>query len=427
MAKHRLTLLPLLVTLTIVAAACAQTDTSDPAQSEPETSDSGTSTAPSESQDLSAGGPLTVLIGSSGDAETNAVNAAVAEWSQETGIEAEVVVASDLAQQLSQGFASGEPPDLFYLGNDAVASFAAAGNLAPLDDLSNVDTFYDTLKEAYTVDGRLYAAPKDFSTLALIINTDAWENAGLTDADIPTTWEELASVAEQLTTADQVGLTTGPEFQRLGVFMAQAGGWLVSEDGQTATVDSPENLEALTFVKQMLADGVMRFSSDLGAGWGGEAFGKQLAAMTIEGNWIAGAMQNDFPDLAYQVVELPAGPAGKGTMQYDGGWGVAAASPDQAAAKSLVEHLTSPEVVMANAEAFGVMPSVTTVADEWTETYPEFAAFLAGAEYSRSIPSVVNISTVVNDFNSQIQGLASADPQAILERVQQDLEDILSQ
>lgn len=425
MVRHRIPLWTLLVAVVVIGTACSpQPGTIESAGDEP-----GTSTAASAaaSQGLAADGALTVLIGSSGDAETNAVNAAVADWSAATGIEAEVVVASDLSQQLSQGFASGEPPDLFYLGNDQVASFAEAGNLAPLDDLSNVGDFYESLRDAYTIDGTLYAAPKDFSTLALIINSGAWADAGLTDADIPTTWEELASVAAQLTTDERVGLTTGPEFQRLGVFMAQAGGWLVSEDGTTATVNSPENVEALNFVKQLMADGSMRFSSDLGAGWGGEAFGKELAAMTIEGNWIAGAMQNDFPDLEYQVVELPAGPAGKGTMQYDGGWGLAAASPNQEAAKNLIEHLTSPEVVMANAEAFGVMPSLTTVADEWTELYPEFAAFLAGAEYSKSIPGIVGISTIVTDFNAQIQGLASGDPKTILDRVQQDLEAILNQ
>ncbi len=67
------------------------------------------------------GAPLTILIGSSGDAETDIVNQLVAEWSAESGTEAEVIVASDLNQQLSQGFSSNEPPDLFYLSTDQMA------------------------------------------------------------------------------------------------------------------------------------------------------------------------------------------------------------------------------------------------------------------------------------------------------------------
>src|SRR5207248_4402496 len=112
-----------------------------------------------------------------------------------TGIQVNVVVASDLGQQLAQGFASGNPPDIFYLGNDQVATYAKAGDLAPLETLKNVKSFYPTLRAAYTYQGHLYAAPKDFSTLALAINTASWKVARLTSKDYPRTWTKLSSVA----------------------------------------------------------------------------------------------------------------------------------------------------------------------------------------------------------------------------------------
>ena len=61
---------------------------------------------------------LTALIGSSGPAETFAVNGAAKAFTKQTGIDVNVIVASDLGQQLAQGFASGNPPDIFYLSND---------------------------------------------------------------------------------------------------------------------------------------------------------------------------------------------------------------------------------------------------------------------------------------------------------------------
>src|SRR5690242_19128950 len=152
---------------------------------------------------------------------------------KQSGIQLDVIVASDLGQQLAQGFSSGNPPDIFYLGNDQVATYAKAGDLAPLDGLKNVKSFYPTLRAAYTYKGHLYAAPKDFSTLALVINTASWKGAHLTAKSYPTTWKQLASVAKQLTRNGQVGLCTNPEFHRLGVFMIQAGGWLVSKNGKT--------------------------------------------------------------------------------------------------------------------------------------------------------------------------------------------------
>ena len=89
---------------------------------------------------------ITALIGSSGPAETNAVNNAATALTKRTGIKVNVIVASDLGQQLAQGFASGNPPDIFYLGNDQVATYAKAGDLAPLDKLKNVKSFYPSLQ-----------------------------------------------------------------------------------------------------------------------------------------------------------------------------------------------------------------------------------------------------------------------------------------
>jgi multiple sugar transport system substrate-binding protein len=372
------------------------------------------------------GEALTVLIGSSGDAETDAVTAAVAEWSEESGTEARVQVASDLNQELSQGFAGGSPPDVFYTSTDLIGGYVEAGSLYPYgDQLSNADDFYDTLRENFTIDDTFYCAPKDFSTLALIIDTDAWEEAGLTDDDIPTDWEGLASVAETLTTDSQVGLSFGPEYQRVGVFMAQAGGGLVSDDGNEAIADSQENVEALTFVQGMLQDGTLAYPSEIGTGWGGEAFGSGAAAMTIEGNWINGALQADFPDVNYQVVELPEGPAGKATMQFTNCWGIAADSPNQGGAVSLVEHLTSTESQATFAEAFGVMPSVESAADDFAEIYPEQTAFLDGTEYAIGLPTEAGANDVIGDFNGQIEGLESGDPEAILSSVQSNLQPLL--
>lgn len=373
----------------------------------------------------SSGDALSILIGTSGDAETNAVEAAVAAWSEESGVDATVQVASDLPQQLSQGFAAGSPPDLFYLATEALAGYASNGSLKAYGDLlGNKDDFYPSLVQNFTFEDQFYCAPKDFSTLQLIINRGLWDAAGLTDADIPTTWEDLATVAATLTTGGVTGLAFGPEYQRVGAFMAQAGGQLVSDDGTEAVANSAENVEALTYVKDQMAAGGFAYSSDLGAGWGGEAFGKQLSAMTIEGNWITGAMTNDFPDVDYLVAELPSGPAGQGTLQFTNCWGMAADSPNQQAALDLVEYLTTPEQQLAFSEAFGPMPSVQSAAEEWTSANPDLAAFLAGADYAKGVPTNDGIAAVISDFNAQLEGLATGDPQQILDTVQENAQAV---
>lgn len=372
----------------------------------------------------SAGGKLTILIGSSGDAETKAVKDAVAAWSKDSGVEAEVQVANDFNQQLSQGFTAGTPADLFYLSTDQIAGYAANGSLfAYGEQLANKDDFYPSLVENFTVDGTFYCAPKDFSTLQLVINTKMWAEAGLTDADIPKTWDDLAAVAKTLTTPEHVGLAFGAEYQRVGVFMAEAGGGLV-DDGKAIASDEA-NVKALDYVKTHLADGSFAFAKDVGAGWGGEAFGKGSAAMVIEGNWITGALSSDFADVEYTVAELPEGPGGMGTLQFTNCWGMATDSPNHESALSLVEHLTSKESQLAFSEAFGPMPSIKSAADDWKAANEKLVPFLNGAEYAQFPPNQVGTSDVVSDFNSQLESLKTSEPKTILDSVQSNLESAL--
>ncbi|WP_434318806.1 sugar ABC transporter substrate-binding protein [Leifsonia sp. P73] len=366
---------------------------------------------------------LTVMIGSSGDAETAAVKSAVGDWSKSSGTKASVVAASDLNQQLSQGFAAKKPADVFYLSTDALAGYASNGSLLAYgDQLGNKGDFYPSLVKSFTYNGKFYCAPKDFSTLQLIINKDMWSAAGLTDSDIPKTWDQLQAVSKKLTGNGHVGLGISGEYARIGSFMVQAGGNLMNDDSTKATANSDANVKALDFVKTMLNAGDLKYAKDLGAGWGGEAFGKGLAAMTIEGNWITGAMKSDYPNIKYQVAELPAGPAGKGTLQFTNCWGIAADSPNQAAALKLVEKLTSKSDQLAFSQAFGPMPSIKSAASEWKSANPDLVPFLNAADYAKGVPTAKGAADVVTDLNSKLETLATSDPKTILDATQKNLE-----
>jgi multiple sugar transport system substrate-binding protein len=369
----------------------------------------------------SEGQKLTMLIGSSGDAETSAVQAAADAWGAETGNTVEVIAASDLNQQLGQGFSGNNPPDLFYMGWDQFQTYASNGYLEPYaDSLSNADQFYPALKDAFTYDGKFYCAPKDFSTLGLIINTDMWAAAGLTDADIPTDWDGLTAAATKLTTADTVGLSFGQEYARIGVFMNQAGGKLV--DGDSITASSQANVDGLDYVQSLISAGVLKFPPQLEAGWGGEAFGLGKAAMVIEGPWINGALKNDYPDVKYVAAELPAGPGGSSTFTFSNCWGIPVGSPTLDVTKSLVEYLTSDEQQLAFSEAFGVIPSTESGAAAYAEKFPENASFVAGNDYAVSPVAFAGASAVLGDFNASLEGLATADAATLLDALQGNLE-----
>ena len=101
---------------------------------------------------------------------------------------------------------------------------------------------------------------------------------------------------------------------------------------------------------------------------------------------------------------------------------------DDCEAKTLIgEHMGTMEQSFAGmAKAFGVMPSIISAKKQWLKVYPQWSSFLAGANYSKSIPTIPNIQTVLGDFNQQLQGLPNTDPKTILNRIQAELQSVLN-
>jgi multiple sugar transport system substrate-binding protein len=370
---------------------------------------------------------LQILIASSGDAETTAVKAAAASWASSSGNTATVTPAQDIGQQLGQAFAGDSPPDVFYVDASRFADYASVGALEPYADKvkGGVEDFYPALRQAFTRDGKLYCVPKDFSTLALEINTDLWAKAGLTDADIPTTWDQLTAVSAKIKAAGMVALATGDTRDRLGAFMVEAGGWIVNQNGTQATANSAANVQALTYVQGLLKNGYAQYPKQLDAGWGGEAFGKGKTVMAMEGNWIKGALQTDYPNIKYVVKPMPAGPKGKGTLSFTQCWGISAKSKFKDQAINFVEAMTSAQQQIAFTKAFGVMPSRASLKPQYLQQFPADQAFVDSADFAQGPVNAPKMDSVLSDFDSQLGGLATADPQAILDRLQKNAQAAL--
>lgn len=377
----------------------------------------------SSTQTTQQSGPasLQILIASSGDAETAAVKQAAASWAASSGNKATVTPAQDIGQQLSQAFAGSKPPDVFYLDAAKLADYASVGALYPYGTkVNDPNDFYPSLRAAFTYHGTFYCAPKDFSTLGLVINTTMWAQAGLTSADIPTSWDQLTSVAQRLKAKGLVPIAVSPTHDRIDAFIVQNGGQIVDRSGK-AVADSPQNVQALDYVQGLLKNGLMAYSSTLNTGWGGEAFGRGKAVMTIEGNWIEGAMKSDYPTVKYQIVPLPAGPAGPGTLEFTTCWGISAKSQHHQQDIAFVDAMTAPQQQLAFARAFGVIPSRQSAESAYETQFPTDKAFLAGAAHGAGPVNAAKVTSVLSDFDTQLTQLATGSPTAILQRLQTNL------
>jgi multiple sugar transport system substrate-binding protein len=373
--------------------------------------------------------PITLLFATSGTAETAADDAAAKAFTKQTGIPVSVVASANLTQQLAEDFAGNRPPNLFYLDPTSLQEYAPKGVLYPYaSSLPNVSAFYPSLKSAFTDNGTLYCAPKDSSTLSLYINNADWKAAGLTSADYPTNWTQLAAVAKKLTTDGRVGLVTDPSESRLDAFLYQAGGSVLNPSGTKVVLDSAANVRALTFVQGMLKSGTMDFPSQLNESDEIPALGQNKTAMIISGPWMEGEMSLDYPKVSYTVLPLPAGPTGtKGTLVFTNCWGVAKDNDNLGGTIEFVKFLTTTAQQERFTKAFGVLPSLQTLSSWFESTFPQNAPELAANAYAHPDINIAGDTNALNAFDSDLALLKTKSVSSILSSAQTNLQAVVTQ
>ncbi|MBW4082764.1 ABC transporter substrate-binding protein [Paenibacillus sp. S150] len=181
---------------------------------------------------------------------------------------------TETEQKLQAAIATGQVPAAVLSSN---VDWARKGYFASMDELIaqlpdfNKEDFVQTFLSQGQVDGKQYFLPMYGTTQIMYYRKDAFEKSGI-DASQIKTWEDLAAAAEKMTVKDG-GKTTffGWEPMWGSGNMIDAvlgkGGSILSADGTTVTIDSPEWTGTWDlFRKWIHEDKTMRIHSG-GQGW----------------------------------------------------------------------------------------------------------------------------------------------------------------
>ncbi|MEV0298055.1 extracellular solute-binding protein [Nocardia sp. NPDC050710] len=149
-------------------------------------------------------------------------------------------------------------PDV--LNIDAYVSFAADGLLYPATDIASESVIADIqpgFAQNASLDGKQMALPLFASTRTLFYNTELFARAGITAP--PKTWAELTEAATKIQALgggiSGYGLPLGSEESQgeTSIWTFGAGGsW---SDGDKITVDTPQNLEGVRAMRQLVDSG----------------------------------------------------------------------------------------------------------------------------------------------------------------------------
>ncbi|MGW0063063.1 extracellular solute-binding protein [Streptosporangium sandarakinum] len=174
-------------------------------------------------------------------------------------VDVQVINWNDIDKQVATMVQNGQVPDILQTGD--YSGFVKDGLLYKTDEVLSPQTQSDLLTKFADygkVDGTAYGIPFVSSARALFYNKDLFAKAGISDP--PKTWDELKADAEKLKKAgvsQPFGLPLGQEEAQAESFlwfMGNGGGY--KDASGKWTVNSPQNVEAFTFLKGMVDAGL---------------------------------------------------------------------------------------------------------------------------------------------------------------------------
>jgi multiple sugar transport system substrate-binding protein len=326
------------------------------------------------------------------------------------------VIAGEYPALMANRLGNDVPPDLFYVNQAYSQDWIDQGLLAPLDQMAtdagfDLAAFYPGYLSPFQRDGVTYAFPKDSSILGMQTNDQMFTDAGV---EIPTTTDELITAAQALKDSGvETPMCFAAEWQRAGAFVHGFGGAMVDDAGAPA-IDSAESKAGIQWYLDQYAAGLAGTPADIGAGWCGEALGKELVAISFEGNWVGPFMASDYPDVAYTVSPIPAGPVEQATLSYTVGYGISPNAANSAASWALLSYLTGPEGMQEWVNGGLVLPARSDV-DPTSEIQQQYASFATFAHPGEGVTP--DWGSVGSAFNGALGAEATGthDAQAVID------------
>ncbi|WP_208246588.1 extracellular solute-binding protein (plasmid) [Rhizobium sp. T1470] len=171
---------------------------------------------------------------------------------------------SDYADGLVTQIAGGNVPDIINIAIEGVRLAVSRGLLEPLDDYIAASPkaqellakIPKELKDALTVDGKLYEIPNGWQCMVIYYNKLIFDAAGVKYPREDWTWDDFLETSKALTSGEGAKKVYGYgmpwfNFAHYPWFLTN-GTYPISKDGSASNLTDPKLIEATTFLHDLV-------------------------------------------------------------------------------------------------------------------------------------------------------------------------------
>jgi len=315
-------------------------------------------------------------------------------------------ITGDYVPAMLAKFSARKPPDVFYIDSNVFLDWVTQGLLEPLNSYAakskfSSKPFYASLLNGFKYKGKIYGYPKDWSPLAMEVNTALAAKAGVVPSRIKT-WADLTAAAKKLQPVMGSGakaICLNPSWDRALAFVYQNGGSFLNATKTKSTINSPAAAAAMNYYVGLIKQGLADIPAKLSVGWCGEALGKEKAAIIFEGNWLFPFMQSTFPDVKFSTQQMLMRKK-HGNLGFTVSYSMAKVSTNKPAAWQLIRYLVGRSGMKTWTSKGLALPSRSDV-----KPVAGRAAFLRDAPAAHPWQFAPKFSAVIDTANNELSAV----------------------
>ncbi|MGR6432377.1 ABC transporter substrate-binding protein [Rhizobium sp. PAMB 3174] len=385
------------------------------------------------STQLAAAEDTTVSMIQCGDKLAEGYDGFIKEWEAKNPgykVSVEIVGWAQCQDKITTLAAAGTPVGLAYVGSRTLKQLSESDLIVPVPMTDEEKaSYYPHIVSTVTFDGQQWGVPVAFSTKALYWNKDLFEKAGLDPETPPKTWQELYDMAKTIkekTGTAGYGLTAKTFDNTMHQFLHWVytnNGTVIDDEGKI-TLDSPENIEALTWYGKMTdvsEEGPTAYEQDELT----PLFNDAKVAMIEQGPWVRVRVNKD---LKWGVAPLPLGPEAKGpgTLLITDSLAVFKGTGYEDKAADLAKWLTNPEHQFFYEKTHGLTPlRPVPGVEEMVKADPTWKPFLDGISNGGPEPLFTDYKAFQNAMIDMVQSVVTkqAKPEDAIKKAATEIED----
>ena len=299
-------------------------------------------------------------------------------------------------QKLHLLFASNLAPDVIFINNLYLKIYQDADLLEDLTSSINEDEYFENALRTLSVDGRVYAVPRDISSIVVFYNKDLFKKNGV---KISKNWtiDDFYNVSKNLKKNEKYGFCMEFDPVYFENFISTENKPLFYNE--KLTINEPKSIK----VMQKLANAINKENlsankEQLTLAPCAQLYLEQKSPMFISGRWSLPKIEKSA-EFEYGILPFPKGDSELYIPLNASGWAVSKNSKNKTAAIDFVKYLSSDEN-MKNLTASGLItPAKKNVAK--SDYFKNSEVFIEITE--KSTPNLVP-----DDYNTKIDRIKTA-------------------